>query len=357
MQIHSRTAKQTQMGFLRKDNAAELPPQWNELAGNYFRSTPFLLYCEMHNPCLQRYYLCYQNETFMAGAVVYSLALNIFTFARLRYPIQMTIVGIPASVSATGIFGKSDYAELLKDHICAVEKGFILFLNLEEKPLKGKHASGKTLPSIIIENTFTNWHDYLNGLRAPYRRRLLHIRQKEKNLELKKMKCDAFNLEMYQLYMQVYNRSKDKLEKLSQDFFKKLPTAYSLTACYFKEKLLGWNISLHIGDTFYFFMGGVDYEMNRTYNTYFLLLTDLVKDGIEKKANFIELGQTAEIPKMRLGGQVSERYMEAHHSNRIFNGLLKIFSPLLEYNRKLEMGKVFKVNNISLEINSKNTNV
>jgi len=344
------------MKILRKENAAELPSQWDELADNYFRSKSFLLHCEKYNPCHQRYYLCYKNDTLVAGAIVYSLSLDIFTFARLKFPIQMTIVGIPASVSTPGIFGNHEDAELLKDHICKVEKGFTLFLNLEEKPQKGKRASGKTLPSIIIENTFTNWHDYLNALRAPYRRRLLHIRQKEKDLDLKKLKCDAFTLEMYQLYLEVFNRSNDKLEKLNMEFFKNLPPSFSLTACYFQEKLLGWNISLHSGDTFCFFMGGIEYEMNKTYNTYFLLLTNLVKEGIEKNANFIDLGQTAEIPKMRLGGKISERYMEARHSNRVFNGLLKLFSPLLEYNKKLETGNVLKTRNNSLECNSKNSN-
>ncbi len=331
-----------QIKILPKEHSSDLSSQWDDLAGNYFRSRSFLLHCEKYNPCHQRYYICFQNETVVAGAVVYSLKLDIFTFGRLKYPIQTTIVGIPSSVSAPGIFGKPGFVELLKDHICAHEKGFILFLNLEEKPHHNKRASGKTLPAIIIENNFTNWDHYIQSLRAPYRRRILQNRQNEKELEIKKLHCDAFTLEMYQLYLGVFNRSKDKLEKLSLDFFKNLPASYSLTACYFQEKLLGWNISLLSGNTFYFFMGGVDYEMNKTYNTYFLLLTELVKNGIEKNANFIDLGQTAEIPKMRLGGQVSERYMEARHSNRVFNGLLKIFSPMLEYNKKLEKGNVLK---------------
>jgi hypothetical protein len=330
------------MKILRIVHAADLPSQWDDLAGNHFRSKTFLLHCEMYNPCHQRYYLCYQNETLVGGAVVYSLSLDIFTFARLKFPVQMTIVGIPVSVSAPGIFGNPEVLEWLKDHICKVEKGFTLFLNLEEKPQKGKRASGKTLPAIIFSNNFNSWVHYLQSLRAPYRRRQLQIKQKEKYLEIKKMACDAFTLEMHRLYLQVFNRSNDKLEKLSLQFFKNLPSSFTLTACYFQEKLLGWNISLHSGNTFYFFMGGVDYEMNKTFNTYFFLLCDLVKNGIEKNANFIDLGQTAEIPKMRLGGLVSERYMEARHSTRVLNGLLKIFSPLLEYNKKLEKGKVLK---------------
>jgi hypothetical protein len=57
---------------------------------------------------------------------------------------------------------------------------------------------------------------------------------------------------------------------------------------------------------------------------------------------FIDLGQTAEIPKMRLGGKLESRYMEAHHSNKLFNQLLKLAEKTLAYNRKVPMVNVFK---------------
>jgi hypothetical protein len=65
-------------------------------------------------------------------------------------------------------------------------------------------------------------------------------------------------------------------------------------------------------------------------------LSVIINDGIEKQAAFIELGQTAETPKMRLGGIPTPLYLEAHHSNGVLNFLVRLFSPMLEYRRKLE---------------------
>ena len=248
----------------------------------------------------------------------------------------MHIVGVPCSVSSPGIFGDQPGIEALKKHIYEVEKGFILVLNLEEKVPGGSFASGKTLPTVVLSNHYSDWQDYISSLRSNYRRRLNHINQPNKDLRFEKMQCSQFNGEMYQQYLEVYKRSNGKLEKLSFDFFKNLPSDFMLTVCFKNNEVIGWNIALSNRNIHYFFLGGIDYKLNKSYNTYLRLLSSIIKDGIEKKADFIELGQTAEIPKMRLGGKLVPRYMEAHHSNFILNKLIKLSGSLLEYKRKPE---------------------
>jgi hypothetical protein len=330
------------MNIIRTEQAEEIPEHWDHIAENIFQKAPFLLHCQKYNPCGQRYYMLYHDGMLKAGAVVYSLTLNILTFAGMKSNVAVNIAGVPASVSAPGIFGSRMEVEALKNHICSHEKGFTLFLNLTEKPQKGVRALGSTLPTIILENQYDEWDNYLNALRAPYRRRLRQIIQTEQTLELKRLSCLEFTEELHQLYLQVFNRSNDKLEKLTLDFFRKLPPAFELTVCYFNSKPLGWNISIYENDTFYFFMGGVDYELNKTHNTYFNLLINLIKDAIEQKAKTIDLGQTAEIPKLRSGGKIHKRYMEAYHTNKLINRLLKIISPLLSYQKKIKQPAVFK---------------
>jgi hypothetical protein len=330
------------MKIERRERVADLPAQWDEQAGNFFRSTQFLRHCELYNPCSQRYYLCSDNENLLGGAVVYSLSMDLLTFLRIKSPLTVNMVGIPASVSAQGLFGSLQIVEELKRHICNTEKGFTLFLNLETKPQKNHFASGRTLPSIVMHNRFRNTEEYLAGLRSHYRRRLSILSANAGSLRFEKSSCNVFDGEIYSQYLQVYERSRDKLEKLSEAFFKNLPAGFSLLACYNSDRLLGWNISLHHTNTFYFFMGGIDYEMNKQFNTYFLLLYELIKEGISAGAEFIDLGQTAETPKMRLGGEVCERYMEGHHSNRFYNGFLKTLSPVLSYRKIPENGRVFK---------------
>ncbi|GAH30063.1 unnamed protein product, partial [marine sediment metagenome] len=71
---------------------------------------------------------------------------------------------------------------------------------------------------------------------------------------------------------------------------------------------------------------------------YFRLLIEVVRSGIETGANSIDLGQTAEIPKLRLGGESIPLYMFATHSNPLYRSILHSTIGMLQYrsNAKLE---------------------
>ncbi len=328
--------------YLNIQDSINLPLQWDELADNYFQQIKFLKYTEKFNHCNQRYYLCLEDDKMVSAAIIYSIRLDIFTFINIKSPIKMNIVGVPCSVSSAGIFGNKSAIEALKNHIYNEEKGFVLFLNLEEKPKAGLYALGNTLPTIILRNRFVKWENYKASLRSNYRRRLNQINMANKDLQFRKMKCKDFTKEMHKLYIEVYKRSRSKLEKLSLKFFQNLPKEFNLLVCFKEDLIIGWNISLINNDIYYFFLGGIDYNQNKTNGAYLGLLASLIKDGIESKSEFIELGQTAEIPKMRMGGMPQSRFMEARHSNWALNKLLIFSSPLMEYKRKLENTNAIK---------------
>ena len=322
-------------------SADSLPEKWNQLAVHYFQRIPFLQYLEQYNPCKQRYYMMYQNDDLQACAVIYTLPLDLLTFARIKSPVKMHIVGVPCSVSSPGIFGEPEAIKLLKPYIAQREKGLLLLLNLDKKPVETKNATGNTLPTIVLENRFASWQEYVDSLRADYRRRLLKILS-NKEISLETRTFGQFTEQMYDQYLQVFKKSNAKLEKLNHDFFRNLPQPFRLTACLYKQQVIGWNITVHDGDYHYFFLGGIDYSYNREFSTYFQLLSNIIKDGIEQKAKYIDLGQTAEIPKMRMGGRKEARFMEAHHHFALINVLLKKGRKLLEYSRKVPPANVFK---------------
>jgi len=330
--------------FIQMKSAADLPDPWDNLAEHYFQQRRFLKHAERYNPCNQRYYLCQDDGKAVSAAIVYTLRLDLLTYLKIKSPLKIHLVGIPCSVSSSGIFGEHESVEALKRHLIEKEKGFLLFLNLTEKPAGKECATGCTLPTIALANRFADWKSYENALRTGYRRRLKQINTPDPALRLTKSTCSNFNPLMYDQYLEVYQRSDGKLEKLSYDFFRNLPEEFILTACYKKEALIGWNIALENQGTYYFFLGGIDYRQNRANNTYLRLLAQLVRDGIEKQSTIIELGQTAEIAKMRMGGLPETLYMQAHHSNHLLNQLLILASPLLAYKRKLENTNAFKPN-------------
>jgi hypothetical protein len=328
--------------FRHIQKSTDLPEEWNKLAHNYFQKTKFLNYSEKYNPCQQRYYLCYEDGDILSAAIVYSLQLDLFTFTFIRKSFKMNIVGIPCSVTSQGIFGESASMEDLKNHIYKVEKGLVLILNLEERPTEGSNAIGNTLPSILFSNQYLDWDDYQSSLRSDYRRRLKRIYQANKSLRFEKKSCSAFTIEMHKQYLNVYKHSSSKLEKLSFDFFKNLPKEFILRVCLYNETIVGWNIAIQNQNINYFFLGGINYEQNKQYQIYLGLLSKLIEDGIACKSEIIDLGQTAEIPKMRMGGKPKALFMEAHHNNWVLNKLLKLCSPFLEYQRKFGNTNVIK---------------
>jgi len=91
-----------------------------------------------------------------------------------------------------------------------------------------------------------------------------------------------------------------------------------------------------------FFLGGIDYGTNSLYNTYFNILSGVLREGIEKNASLIDLGQTAEIPKLRLGGRIGEKVMLGYHSNRLVRNLLKVGKGVLEYSKTFPEHNVIK---------------
>ena len=322
--------------------AAELPENWDSLALDYFQTIEFLNHTEKYNPCRQRYYVLSLKGIFKAGIVVYTLKLDLLTYLSISSPIRMNIAGIPCSVSSSGFVGDREFFQQLIRYIQTIEKGLLLVLNVEPELRIQNMISGKTLPTILFTRRSETWDDYLGSLRASYRRRIRLFSDSFTGICKKQLACSSFDSDMYLQYLQVLKRSKGKLETLPIGFFMNLPSNFCLHAFYHKQRLIGWYITTTFSEKFYFFLGGIDYNMNRQFDTYFNILLSVLQDGIEKKVTVIDLGQTAEIPKIRLGGDPVEKTMLAYHSNRLILLLLKVGKRLLEYSTAVKEAHVFK---------------
>jgi len=108
--------------------------------------------------------------------------------------------------------------------------------------------------------------------------------------------------------------------------------------------LLGWFITLYADQKLYFFLGGLDYSLNGEYAIYLRLLSEIILLGIKLNVESIDLGQTAEEPKMRLGGENHKLYLAAFHKNLIVRLFLRSTIKLLEYKNKIPAHHVFKEN-------------
>ncbi len=323
------------------DSAMDLPAVWDEHCLSYFQTREFLSHCQSFNPCKQRYYLLFKDKTFLCGAVVYTLRLDLLTFLKIPSPLTMRICGIPCSVSSGGITGEQKYNTCIAEKIKEVEKGLVLFLNNETAIDLPRLSHGRTWPTIELQNSFKTWDEYCHSLRSEYRRRIIQIESFCSEITFSRAATATFSDLHYQQYKNVYNRSKGKLELLSKDFFKNLPESFSLTEIYYKQFLAGWTIVNNYKNSSSFFLGGQDYKSDSR-SIYLAKLYHIVRDAIEYGYQFIDLGQSAEVPKMRFGGIVKEKHMSAYHSNKVLNKILHSASGLLSYNIQFANPSVFK---------------
>lgn len=333
----------TVLNYAVLKEAGNLPAEWENIAGDYFQRREFLTHLEKYNKCGQKYYVM-RDETgaFLCGAIVYTLKQDLLTFLKIPSPLKMNFVGVPCSVSSGGLIGREAYCAEMAGYIMREEKGMTVGLNLTHMLPGIDCACGNTLPVIVFENRFSTFEEYKSALRSDYKRRYKIIAGQFMGVRAEASGCDKFTVEMYGCYIDVLKRSKGKLETLSYDFFRNLPEPFELSAYYAGIKLLGWHITLKDLNKFYFFLGGINYALNEKYATYINQLYNIIKKGIDCGYKIIDLGQTAEIPKMRLGGELHERFMFGFHSNGLMNSFLKTFQGLLVYGIKIPAAHVFR---------------
>jgi hypothetical protein len=243
---------------------------WDALASDYFQTAGFSEHLQQYNPCRQRYYLLYDEDVLKAGAIVYTLPVNLLTFSGLKLSVKMNVIGIAASVDSSGIIGDPLYFDQLTAEILSVEKGVVLCLNYNGEISVPGIVKLQTLPTVIFKHDFDNFETYLRSMRHHYRRRMVLAAARFRDVETITGSCLAFTEEHYKLYLNILSRSKTKLETLTSEFFKNLNSDFTLTSYYNKDKvLLTWHITCSYREVYSFLFGGINYESRDEFEGYY----------------------------------------------------------------------------------------
>lgn len=316
---------------------------WDPLAADYYQTSDFTVHLEIYNKCCQRYYVLYENDVLKAGAIIYTLPVNVLTFSRKKLSIPMNVIGVAASVDSAGLIGDTDYYDKIVDYIIKTEKGALLCLNYETAIKHSKIIELNALPTIILKHSFVDFSSYVANMRHHYRRRVIHAINKFGEVRKTREFCQSFTDEHYRLYLCIMARTKTRLEILSKDFFRHLPDSFMLTSYYNKEgELLSWHITCEFKEVYSFLFGGINYERRDEFDSYYNNLIGIVHEGIDKGYRTVNLGQTAEIPKMRLGGECVPKRMFIYHRNTLIRLIFRIFKRQLEHKSNSNTPIVFK---------------
>ncbi|MDL2308598.1 hypothetical protein LJC53_03315 [Bacteroidales bacterium OttesenSCG-928-C03] len=314
-------------------SAQKILPSWDKQAHSIYQKTEFLLHLEKYNPCNQRYYIYYDDsDNVIAGAVVYSLIINLFTFSKSSFTISFSVIGLPASVDASGIVGENEnHVNYLISKILKQEKGLILSLNYNKIDHLKSVVKMQTLPTLIFEKRDNAWNDFLYNIKHNYRRRILKAEEKIADIEKHTESCSRFTEIHYNQYLAIMERTNTKLEILSFDFFQNLPDNYKLISLYHKNELLVWHISVLDADTYYFLFGGINYKLRDKFDSYYNNLISIIKEGFDIPCKTINLGQTALVSKNRLGAKVVPLRLFIYHSNPIIRLFLNLGKKIISY--------------------------
>lgn len=318
----------------------QLPDYWDDIAGdNIFLRKEYLEALEKANPCNQTYTIFYCPEP-DSILVTYRLKLDIFTYSFISLKLPVTISGIPCSVSRCGYVAGKKTGMQLFEYLRNL-KGAKLVLNSEDDFKVNSFAKGLTLPSCRMEIRWNSFEEYLSEMRSHYRYRINKAIYKFSGISQVTLHDKSlFDNRLYGLYTEVYEKSEYKLEKLSKDFFREFPS--KIIAFYLGADPVAFVQLAENSEELVFLFGGMDYSFNSKHDIYTNMLLAIVKYGIDGGFKTIEMGQTAEDTKMKLGGRPYTKYMYVNHSNVLINTLVNKAIGFLSYKQKDLTFNVFK---------------
>lgn len=323
--------------------AEDLPEEWNKLCDkNIYMQKDFLIYMEKANNCGQSYHLFYKDDVLYSCFMMFEKKSDLFMFANdLDIKVKMKFIYLPLSVTEPGFVFGEDKSEV--ENVLNSMNGYKIIMNTKENESLKNFHKGDYLPICILENKWKTFDDYLNSLRANYRRRYNQALRKGKNLKIEILQNNNdFNEEMYQLYEQVYNHSEYYLEKLSLEFFKNDISKIITFTANNKVCAILQLIEDRKNDTLIFEFVGYDYNVAHEYDLYHNILLTIVKYGIENGFKYTNLGQTAYDAKLKLGAKMNYNYLLFSHSNKFINWLIKKSIHYLDYNVEEFSFNVFK---------------
>jgi predicted N-acyltransferase len=164
----------------------------------------------------------------------------------------------------------------------------------------------------VFESRFRNLEHYCAALRSHYRNDIKRSARKFATAELTISRVQngdrvarEYTDECHRLYEAVVAKAEHKLELLPAAFFRDIarqfPDDVSLTMIRDGERVIAFNYSLRANKSYYFLFCGMDYSYQGSADVYFNLMCEDLGHGMGDGVELIQLGQTSEQFKARLG--------------------------------------------------------
>jgi len=317
------------------DKAQDLPPEWDERAGNNpYLHRNFLVFLEKEFPQQQKYYIFYnsKNQPDTIFTTFKNKNLNLGLLTKRKLIVDATMVAVPIWVKRPGMVIGDETQKNALDYIKKL-KGCKFIQCITDPKIKQGFIRGTAAPACTLDIKWKTFNEYIAALRSNYRYRYNKALKKSAPLIMEIQKDNAeFSDELYELYNQVEKNAKIKIDRLPIGFFRsnlfKNLVFYSNTP---DKKPVGFVQLLENGDELIFEFVGFDYDSNAQYQTYHRMLLEIIRYGIENGFKKIDFGQTADDTKLKLGCHYEYLNVYLNVSNPFKHFLFKVLAKFIDY--------------------------
>jgi hypothetical protein len=239
-------------------------------------------------------------------------------------------------MSRSGIFapdeasGRKAALEVIKR-----QKGLTAALNTDYR-LRGNSL---TLSNFVFINRFRDFDEYLMAMRSSYRRNVLGVIEEGNGLVFRRIDPSGFSTLHHMLYRSVVERSEYPLETLPIKFFRSYDSEI-VEVRRTDGSLIAVLVLKGYGDTLTFMFCG--FRRKEGASLYHNLLIYVIRKGIEEGYKRIDMGQTSEAAKLRLGCTEEIKHLLVHHGNPVVNSVIHRASGRFSYRRYKVMHRVFR---------------
>lgn len=202
------------------------------------------------------------------------------------------------------------------------------------------YQQADSLPMNVMHCSHPSFDDYCSAMRSHYRYKIKKSKKKISKSGLRVEHItdperieELYTPEAHQLYLDVFEHAKYRLEILPREFFlnlvRELPAETSFTAVFQDEQLVGLAWGLHLGQLYRNIFVGFDYDLNPTTDLYFNTMMSDLDYGMRTGARRVFMGQSANDFKSRLGCVQHRLSIYVKLRNRTLNWLAHKASKLI----------------------------
>lgn len=197
-------------------------------------------------------------------------------------------------------------------------------------------ARAPSMPMTILDIGYDSFDAYMTKvLRSSTRKKLRKNLDATAGISDIRMSvtddAESFVDEIYSLYLQVFERSRMRFEKLTRDFFRQLGQRMNDKVRFFAWRrgnmLVAFSLCMVQGDSLYAEYVGFDYTVARDLHLYHYVVRDMINWGIAKGYKWFRSSGLNYDPKLHMRHRLDPIDLYVRHTSALANIIFRLALP------------------------------